>query len=94
VELASGKHEETELYDAIPRRHTNRSAYSPQKPIPSQFVDTLSRLASNEPHVKVFLFTADAEVGTITAWLHLRADTEPHRRRDVLSHSAQYCSSK
>ena len=38
VELASGRHEETELYDAIPRRHTNRSAYSPQKPIPS--IDT------------------------------------------------------
>ena len=61
VELASGRHEETELYDAIPRRHTNRSAYSPQKPIPSQFVDTLSRLASDEPDVKIFLFTADAD---------------------------------
>src|ERR1700680_324228 len=61
VELASGKHEETELYDAIPRRHTNRSAYSPQKPIPSQFVDTLSGLTSDEPDVKIFLFTADAD---------------------------------
>jgi nitroreductase len=61
VELASGRHEETELYDAIPRRHTNRSAYSPQKPIPSQFLDTLSRLASDEPDVKIFLFAADAD---------------------------------
>src|SRR5258708_20021218 len=61
VDLASGKHEETELYDAIPRRHTNRSAYNPQKPIPPQFVDTVSRLASDEPDVKIFLFTADAD---------------------------------
>jgi hypothetical protein len=30
-DLVSGKHEETDLYDAIPRRHTNRSAYNPQK---------------------------------------------------------------
>jgi len=61
VDLASGKHEETELYDAIPRRHTNRGAYNPQKPIPPQFVDTLSRLGSDEPDVKIFLFTADAD---------------------------------
>ena len=61
VDLVSGKHEETDLYDAIPRRHTNRSAYNPQKPIPPQFVDTLSRLASEEPDVKLFLFTAEAD---------------------------------
>ena len=61
VDLVSGKHEETNLYDAIPRRHTNRSAYKPQKPIPPQFVDTLSRLASEEPDVKLFLFTAEAD---------------------------------
>lgn len=61
VDLVSGKHEETDLYDAIPRRHTNRSAYNPQKPIPPQFVGTLSRLASKEPDVKLFLFTAEAD---------------------------------
>ena len=61
VDLVSGKHEETNLYDAIPRRHTNRGAYKPQKPIPPQFVDTLSRLASEEPDVKLFLFTAEAD---------------------------------
>jgi nitroreductase len=61
VDLAMGKREESELYDAIPRRHTNRSAYIPQKPIPIQFVDTLSRLAGDDPDVKIFLFTAEAE---------------------------------
>lgn len=61
VDLVSGKHEQTDLYDAIPRRHTNRSAYNPQKPIPHHFVDTLSRLASEEPDVKLFLFTAEAD---------------------------------
>jgi hypothetical protein len=61
VDLVPGKREETDLYDAIPQRHTNRSAYNPQKPIPPQFVDTLSRLASEEPDVKIFLFTAEAD---------------------------------
>lgn len=61
VDLTSGKHEETELYDAIPRRHTNRSAFDPQKPVPPPFVETLSRLASEEPDVRIFLFTADVD---------------------------------
>jgi hypothetical protein len=39
VDLATGKREESELYDAIPRRHTNRSAYIPQRPIPPEFID-------------------------------------------------------
>jgi hypothetical protein len=49
------------VYDAIPRRHTNRGAYIPQKPIPPEFVDTLSRLPGDETEVKIFLFTADAD---------------------------------
>ncbi len=61
LDLTSGKHEETELYDAIPRRHTNRSAYDSQKPIPPPFVETLSGLAGEEPDVRIFLFTADAD---------------------------------
>jgi nitroreductase len=61
VDLVSGNHEENDLYDAIPRRHTNRSAYNPEKPIPPQFVETLSRLASEEPDVKLFLFTREAD---------------------------------
>lgn len=61
VDLAAGKPEESELYAAIPRRHTNRSAYIPEKPIPPEFIDALSRVASDEPDVKIFLFTAEAD---------------------------------
>ncbi len=59
VDLVPGKPEASELYDAIPRRHTNRGPYIPQKPLPPEFVDALSRLSSNEPGVKLFLFTAE-----------------------------------
>ena len=61
IDLFPGKREENELYEAIPKRHTNRSAYIPQKPIPSDFIDALTRLASDESAIKMFLFTAEAE---------------------------------
>jgi nitroreductase len=61
IDLAPGKREESELYDAIPRRHTNRSAFLPNNPLPSQFLDILNRLSSDEPGVKIFLFTADVD---------------------------------
>jgi len=61
VDLATGQRQESELYDAIPQRHTNRSAYDAQKPIPHDFTDALSRLASDEPDARIFLFTAEAD---------------------------------
>ena len=67
VDLVPGQREASELYAAIPRRHTNRSAYIPQTPIPPQFGDSLSSLAGEEADVKIFLFTADADRKTIVA---------------------------
>jgi nitroreductase len=61
VELAAGKREESELYRAIPHRHTNRAEYDTPKGIPADFVDSLSRLAANDADTKVFLFTGGAE---------------------------------
>jgi len=56
VDLAPGNREESELYNAIPRRHTNRSAYDPHKPLPRDFIDELSRLPGDDADVKLFLF--------------------------------------
>jgi hypothetical protein len=67
VDLAAANRVESELYDAIPRRHTNRSAYSTEKAIPPQFVDELSHITGDESSVKVFLFTAEAERKKIVA---------------------------
>lgn len=61
VDLAAGTREENELYDAIPRRHTNRGPYIPEKPIPPEFIDALSRLPGDEADAKIFLFTAEAD---------------------------------
>ncbi|MGB7601830.1 MAG: twin-arginine translocation signal domain-containing protein [Candidatus Sulfotelmatobacter sp.] len=61
VDLVPGKPQVSELYDAIPHRHTNRGPYIPQKPLPREFVDALGRLTSDETDVKLFLFTAEAD---------------------------------
>jgi len=61
ADLAAGKHEESELYNAIPRRHTNRGTYNSQIPVPPPFLYALSRLASDDTDAKIFLFTTEAE---------------------------------
>jgi hypothetical protein len=61
VELAASKPEESEFYGAIPRRHTNRGTYDIHKPMPGEFVETLSGLAGDDANVRIFLFTAEAE---------------------------------
>lgn len=61
VDLAPATREESELYNAIPRRHTNRSPYDPRKPIPPDFIDALRHLPGDVPNVKIFLFSAEAE---------------------------------
>jgi len=61
VDLAAGQRERSELYDAIPRRHTNRGRYIPEKPLPLDFVDTLREVAGDAADVRIFLFTAEAD---------------------------------
>src|SRR6266571_1508786 len=61
VDLARGKSEENELYNAIPRRHTNRSPYDPRRPVPPECLEALRRIASDETDVKVFLFAEEAQ---------------------------------
>ena len=66
VDLATGKRVQSELYDAIPQRHTNRSPYRPEKPIPGHFLDELTSLGSGEADIKVLFFGAAADRKKIT----------------------------
>ena len=66
VDLSAGNRDQSELYSAIPHRHTNRGPYDPHKPLSPDFLDALSRLPTDQPDVKMFLFTADAERTKIT----------------------------
>lgn len=82
VDLASGKREESELYNAIPRRHTNRGPYDPHKLVPPDFLDELSRLQGDDVDVKLFLFTAEADRKKIVE-VSSAANTEIYSDPDV-----------
>jgi nitroreductase len=61
VDLSSGPRVVSDLYQAIPHRHTNRDPFDAQKPVPSEFVEVLARITNEEKQVKLFLFTEEAE---------------------------------
>jgi nitroreductase len=89
VDLAPGQRLESDLYDAIPNRHTNRAAYLPQKPLPAEFLDALSRLAATDPEVKVFLFPDDADRRKIVN-ISSKANSEIYSDADVTRGSERW----
>jgi nitroreductase len=93
VNLASGKREENELYNAIPRRHTNRGPYDPRKAISPDFVDALKRLPGDDADVKLFLFTAEADRKKI-AEISSVANTEIYSDPDVQHGSERWIRTK
>jgi len=64
VALAPGPKQQSELYDAIPRRHTNRSPYD-LRPLPTDFVEAIQNVASDETDVKAFVFAETADCNRI-----------------------------
>jgi nitroreductase len=93
VNLAPGRREENELYNAIPLRHTNRGPYDPQKTISPDFVDALKHLADDSADVKVFLFTAEA-VRKKIAEVSSAANTEIYSDPDVQRGSERWIRMK
>jgi hypothetical protein len=61
VDLAPGSSVKSELYDAIPHRHTNRHPFNAIRPIPPEFIQSLRRISGDMPDVKMFVFSADSE---------------------------------
>lgn len=81
VELAPGKGEEDELYNAIPRRHTNRGPYDPHKPLPSDFLTALDHVPPEDPNVRLFLFTSESDrkhIVNISAAANREIYSDPH----------------
>jgi nitroreductase len=89
VEISACIQHYDELYEAIPRRHTNRAAYLPHKPIPPRFLDTLSHLADDEPDVRIFLFTAPAERREVVA-ISAAANAELYADPAVIGDNARW----
>jgi nitroreductase len=66
VGLEPGQPKASELYEAIPNRHTNRSVYDPAKELPHGFTAELASLCDMDADVRIFLFTAEPERARIT----------------------------
>jgi nitroreductase len=93
VNLTPGKREENELYNAIPRRHTNRGPYDPLKAISPDFVDALKHLPDDDADVKLFLFTAEADRKKIVE-VSSAANTEIYSDPDVQHGSERWLRTK
>ena len=81
VDLAPGTREKSELYNAIPRRHTNRSSYERHRPIPKDFLDGLSQLPNEDENVKIFLFAGEAEqqqIVKVSSAANIELYSDPH----------------
>jgi nitroreductase len=94
VDLAPGKSGEinkieSSLYEAIPRRHTNRSAYDPHQSIPPDFLEVLRSLPGDDANVKLFLFTDEADRKKI-AEISSAANTEIYADPDVRRSSERW----
>jgi nitroreductase len=88
VDLSSGIRQASELYDAIPHRHTNRAPYD-LKPVPSEVMDALNGLVSEEPQVKIFLFDSESDRSRIVD-LIAKANQEVYADPDVERGSQQW----
>ena len=62
IELAAAPAERSSLYDAIPHRHTNRSAYDPQRPPAPETLAALRAMADNDAGIGVHFVTAEPAI--------------------------------
>ncbi len=61
IDLSRGVRSESDLYRAIPGRHTNRYPYRKDRPIATEVLDALKGLAVSETDVNVFWFAGAAD---------------------------------
>lgn len=81
VDLTRSAKRGSELYDAIPHRHTNRNRFDPQRPLPPAFVKQVEATPADDTKVKVFTFVGPEPVGKIAgviadATVELNSDPE------------------
>lgn len=63
IDLTRGAVAKTDLYDAIPHRHTERNLFT-DRAIPEAFLQRLNKETSVNPQVKVFTYASDADKAT------------------------------
>lgn len=61
IDLSPGVKKKSSLYDAIPRRHTNRGAYDTTRALPSDIFADIERMFEDDHEIKVLLYTSDVD---------------------------------
>lgn len=74
VDLTLGPTIHDEVYDAIPRRHTNRNPYDLNEPVKPEYLTSLEGLTDVDT-VKTFLFTNPTDRARITSRIREANDT-------------------
>src|SRR6266436_3223859 len=61
LELAPARPRPDALFDAIGRRHTDRTAYAVGRPVPSDALEAMWETFKEDPEVRLFLYSATEE---------------------------------
>jgi nitroreductase len=67
VELAPGPRDVSELYSAIPRRHTNRGIYDPAAELPKDFPAEMLAQCNGDDDARLFVFTDPTQRARLTS---------------------------
>ena len=59
IGLAPGETQPDALYEAIPRRHTNRGPYERDRPVPGDALEAMARMGNDD--IRLLLFTSEAQ---------------------------------
>ena len=59
IGLAPGETQPDALYEAIPRRHTNRGPYERDRPVPGDALEAMARMGDDD--IRLLLFTSEAQ---------------------------------
>ncbi len=59
IELTPGEGQPDALYDAIPRRHTNRGPYERNRPVPGDALEAMARMDDDD--IRLLMFTEEPQ---------------------------------
>jgi nitroreductase len=61
LDLSPARARPDSLFEAVPKRHTNRAAYEPGRPVPAETLARMWTVFEAEPDLRLFLFSAPHE---------------------------------
>jgi nitroreductase len=89
VDLAPGAPRSSELYRAIPNRHTNRSICDPSKELPAGFAEELLSVCNTDQDARLLLFSDKAQRDELTR-ISVGANFELYSDPEVENGSEQW----